>query len=178
MVSSILAVTVLPLRLSSILLLLIVSYCILLFQSFYVVWEKLNGYCYLVLETGFLEQLFLQHINSAAQSTVDSLQSLWGCAGSGLARVNFLHNSCYILDRAVFRAVLLNTASQGQAVCLSRSLPSESTQYCRRKRWDTARIADPKRPKGYSIRYGIKIHIQRVGKEEEGVQNDGICLPK
>lgn len=167
MMSSILVVTVLPLRLSSILLLLIVSYCVLLFQSFYVVWEKLNGYCYLVLKPGFLEQLFVQRINSAAQSPVDSLQCLWGCAGSGLGRVNFLHNSCYILDWAIFRAVLLSTASQGQAVCFSHSLPRECTEGCRRKRWDTARAADPKWPKGYSIPYGIKLHIQRLGKEEE-----------
>lgn len=94
---------------SSVLLLLIHFYCLFLIQSFYVVCEKLSGYCYLILETWFLEQLFVQGISSVAQSLMDSLQSLWGCADLGLSRVNFFHNTCYVLDRAVFRAVLLSS---------------------------------------------------------------------
>lgn len=159
-------VSVLPLRLSSILLLLIDTYCILLFQSFCVLSEQPDCYFYLVLETWFLEQLFVQHTNSSAQSPVDSLQALWSCAGFGLGGVNFLYNSCYILDRAAFRTVLLSTACTGPRPFLLLTLSPQWVHW-RLQEKEVRHIQEswPQMIKGIFHPMGIMLSVWGVGKE-------------
>ena len=47
-------------------------------------------------------------------------------------------------------------------------------------RGDTAGIADPNWPKGYSVPYDVRLSNKSWGKKKEGgdVQSDGVCLPK